>query len=172
MRRLTLALAIISLLAAACNRAAEPDLTTTTTSQSTVSDASSVTSTTGSSDTTNPGDGSTPSTIARVAVESFEIQVQTTSEAGKVLWVTIPPADYTNTDIEDFIFDQIDAQDGLAELHVLDDKDAVDAARVPAADRTDEEQKLVDEHYLASLEGNKIIFHGPFEAAGEVVVGS
>jgi hypothetical protein len=172
MRRLTLVLAIISLLTAACNRAAEPDLTTTTSTQPAVTGASSPTSTTATSGTTSPGGGSTTSTIARVPVESFDIQVQTTSDAGNVLWVTIPPADYTDKDIEDFILEQIDSQEGLAELHVFDDKSAVDAARIPEGQRTEEEQKLVDDHYLASLEGNKIIFRGPFEAAGEMVVGS
>jgi hypothetical protein len=67
----------------------------------------------------------------------------------------------------------VDEEEDLFELHVLDEVEAVDAARVPEADRTEEEQALVDDHYLVSItQGNVVTFHGPFESAGSFLIGS
>ena len=108
-----------------------------------------------------------------MAVDGYEVQVATTQDEGRVLWVTIAPEDYTDRDLEDFVGGVVDSEDAIWEFHVLDDVAAVDAVRVPEADRTEEEQQLVDDHYLVSVtEGNVVTFRGPFESAGSFVLGS
>ncbi len=164
---------VLALATAACNRSAEPELTTTTTSVANEAPSTTVpqATTTEAPPTTV---GSTPSTTAPVKqIDDYEIQVATSVDDGDVLWVTIPAEDYTDRDLENFVVTMFDEQDGLWELHVLDAVDAVDAARVADDARTPEEQELVDNHYLISLtEGNVITFHGPFESAGSFLIGS
>jgi hypothetical protein len=163
----------LALASTACNRSAEPELTTTTT---VVSEAPSTTlpptPTTEASPTTTAD--TTPPTSAPVKqIESYEIQVATSVDEGRVLWVTIPAEDYTDRDLENFVVELYDGEEGLWELHVLDDPDAVAPARLAAGDRTPEEQEMVDDHYLISLtESNVVTFHGPFESAGSFLIGS
>ncbi len=172
MRRTTIFALVAMLSLAACDRGAEPELIVTTTStSSTVATAEAGESTTTLATAEEPE--TTTTTLERVAVEGYEIQVQTTADEGRVLWVTIPAEDYTDLDLEDFVVGLVDDEVDLWEVHVLDDVAAVDAARVAEADRTDEEQALVDEHYLVSVtEGNVVTFRGPFEAAGTFLIGS
>lgn len=173
MRRTTILALVAMLSLAACDRGAEPELIVTTTSTSTTLGATEAAESTTTQATTDEPEETTTTALERVAVEGYEIQVQTTADEGRVLWVTIPAEDYTDLDLEDFVVGLVDDEEDLWEVHVLDDVAAVDAARVAEADRTDEEQALVDEHYLVSVtEGNVITFRGPFEAAGTFLIGS
>lgn len=176
MRRTTVLAIMATLVLVACDRGAEPELTVTTRpTSSTVAVPDETTPTTMVDTTTDDaGDGTTPTTVARVAVENYTVQVQTSADDGRVLWVTIPPEDYTDLDLENFLVELIDEEEeDLWEVHVLDDVAAVDAARVAADDRTEGEQALVADHYLVSLtEGNVVTFRGPFEAAGSFLIGS
>jgi hypothetical protein len=171
MRRSTIFILAAMLSLTACDRGAEPELTTTTTNAATAPS-----STVPSTDTTlaESVDTTVPTTTPPAnEIESYELQVTTTEDEGRVMWVTIPPEDYTDRDLENFVVVLFDEEEDLWAVHVLDDVAAVDAARVPAADRTEEEQQLVDAHYLVSLtEGNVVTFHGPFEAAGSFLIGS
>jgi ABC-type transport system substrate-binding protein len=174
MRRTTLILLIAMLALAACDRGSEPELTVTTSSTSSVTTPEESPTTTSPETTTSSEDEEqTPTTIVSNPIEDYQIQVATTVDQGQVLWVTIPAESYTDRDLEDFVVGVVDDEGDIWEFHVLDDAAAVDAARLPEADRTEEEQALVDEHYLVSVtEGNVITFHGPFEAAGSFLIGS
>jgi hypothetical protein len=171
MRRSTILILAAMLSLTACDRGAEPELTTTTTSAATAPS-----STVPSTETTQaePVDTTVATTTPPANdIESYEVQVATSEDEGRVLWVTIPPDDYTDRDLENFVVVLFDEEEDLWAVHVLDDVAAVDAARVASADRTEEEQQLVDAHYLVSLtEGNVVTFHGPFEAAGSFLIGS
>jgi hypothetical protein len=164
---------VLALVSTACNRSAEPELTTTTTlGTEAPSDTAPTTSTTEAPPTTT-AETTPPATAPVKEIEDYEIQIATSVDEGDVLWVTIPAEDYTDRDLENFVVTMFDEAEGLWELHVLDDADAVAAARVAAGDRTPEEQELVDTHYLISLtDGNVITFHGPFESAGSFLIGS
>lgn len=173
MRRSIIFAVVATLALAACDRGAEPELTVTTTSTSTTLSTATTVESTPTTEAPPDDDGTTTTTLARVRVEGYEIQVATTADEGRVLWVTIPAEDYTDLDLEDFLVGLVDDEEDLWEVHVLDDVTAVDAARVAEEDRTEDEQALVDEHYLVSLtEGNVITFRGPFEAAGTFLIGS
>ncbi|MGF1667867.1 MAG: hypothetical protein ACFCVC_16530 [Acidimicrobiia bacterium] len=165
---------VLALVSTACNRSAEPELTTTTTTVPAESPSTTMPPTpTTEVPPTTTAETTPPAGAPVKEIVDFEIQVATSADDGNVLWVTIPAEDYTDRDLENFVVTQFDEEDGLWELHVLDDAGAVAAARVAAADRTPEEQALVDTHYLISLtEGNVVTFHGPFESAGSFLIGS
>jgi hypothetical protein len=171
LRKLIPTLALL-VLVGACDRAAESDLTTTT--DSAVSTGSSVTLSTEAptTETTQPGEP-IETTPAGTPVEGEQIQVAGSDDGGEVLWVSIPEADYTDRDLEDFVQRMVDERVTLFELYVVDDPAAVPALRVAEADRTPEEQALVDAHYLVSLtDGNVVTFHGPFSSVDGFVLGS
>lgn len=174
MRRTTTTIMLIAFLAlAACDRGAEPELTVTTSTSSASAAATATTAAGVATTTTTTADGASTTTLASMPVEDYDIQVATSGDEGQVLWVTIPAEDYTDRDLEDFVVGVVEDVGDIWEFHVLDDTAAVDAARVSEGDRTEEEQALVDEHYLVSVtEGNVITFHGPFEAAGTFLIGS
>lgn len=164
---------VLALVSAACNRSAEPELTTTTTTVATETPSTTAQTTPITEAPTTTTETTPPDTAPVKEIGDYEVQVATSVDDGEVLWVTIPAEDYTDRDLENFVVTMFDEEEGLWELHVLDDVDAVAAARVAADDRTPEEQELVDNHYLISLtDGNVITFHGPFESAGSFLIGS
>lgn len=173
MRRLTLLLLVVVVGLTACDRSAEPELTTTTTTETTAPPATQPPQDSTTSTASDADPGATTTTVQANEIDSYEIQVATTVDEGRVLWVTIPAEDYTDRDLENFLVALADTEEGLWEVHVLDEAAAVDAARVAPEDRTEEEQSLVDDHYLVSLtEGNVVTFRGPFESAGSFLIGS
>lgn len=169
------ALLVFALMAVACNRGAEPELTVPATQPppSVGQDTSQPTSTdgTGATTTTQPG---TETTVERAnQIDDFEVAVATTVDEGEVRWLVIPPEDYTDRDLEQFVLGRVDEEEGLWEMYVVDNAAAVDALRVEPGSRTPEEQALVDDHFLVSLnEGTVVNFHGPFADVPSFIVGS
>ncbi len=165
--RIVLATFAVALVAAACSRSAEPELSATTSSLV----GAAVTSTT-TTVAASEGDDTTTTTSGQ-QVESFEVAVRESTDDGEILYVVVPPGSYTDLDLEDFIVEMVESNPGLYELHVVDDPDAVVALRTPADERTDEQQSLLEAHHLVSLvEGKLVRFQGPFAEMGEFVLGS
>ncbi|MEX2423210.1 MAG: hypothetical protein WD990_04455, partial [Acidimicrobiia bacterium] len=108
------------------------------------------------------------------AISDYEVVVRGSATGGETLWILIEPGDYTDVDLENLIRELVDESDAtLAGINVFDDRDALDAGTVAADARTDEQQELVDEHFLVSLvDGAVIRFEGPFAEFGETAVGS
>lgn len=172
--RAVVLLAAVAILGAGCDRGAQVALTTTTTDPAT--EATSATATggdTGTATTTADGSTATTSVVAAVPVEDYQVAATTSAPEGRLMWVVVPPADYTSRDLENFVVGVVEENQGLWELHVVDDADAADAARIAAAERTDAEQALVDSHLLLSLtEGTVITFQGPYQEMGSFTLGS
>ncbi len=152
---------VLLILVAACSRSVEPEPVTTlslpVTTQATTTTMATATETTASNDD----------------IAEYEIVVRSDTDAGPEVWVVVPPGNYSDIDLEGLIVRLVEAEDGLYEAHVFDDPDALVAARIDPADRTPEEQALVDGHYLVSLlEGSVVRFQGPFAHLGEYVFGS
>ena len=168
MVRRIIALVVVALLIVACSPE-EAELTTTTT---TTSPAESATTTTDAQVTTTTGDGDDAQ--GSPAIEEYEVVVRSSATAGETLWILIEPGDYTDIDLENLIRDLVAETDGtLFGIHVFDDRDALDAGRVDPDARTEDEQTLVDEHFLVSLiDGAIIRFQGQYAEYGEIVVGS
>lgn len=160
-RRIALAV-LLALTLAACNRAAEPELTTT---------APPETTTTTAITTTTPGD--TTTTLAGEPVSEYEIVARSSSADGETLYVVIPPGGYTDTDLEGFVRDLYEATPGLWELHVFDDASGADALLTDEAERTAGDEAALENHWLVSIvEASVIRFQGPFADSGEFLIGS
>ena len=170
-RRLITLFAVVVLVAACSPEEAELTTTTTTVasgSTTTAPDADDTTTTTGSDDDADSDDDAGP------AITEYEIFVRSSSADGETLWILVDPGDYTDIDLENLIRELVDESDvTLAGINVFDDLEALEAGRVDEDARTDEEQQLVDEHFLVSLvDGSIIRFQGPYADFGETAVGS
>lgn len=165
-RRLTPLLLLVLLVACSPE---EAELTTTTT---TVPD--STTTTEADTTTTEAEEPDDPATEEGPAISEYEVVVRSSGTAGETLWVLIEPGDYTDIDLENFIREQVDESEvALVGIHVFDDAAALEAGRIAEDARTDDEQALVDAHYLISLiDGSIIRFQGPYADLGETAVGS
>lgn len=166
-RRIAL-LMIVVLAAAACNRSSEPEVTTTSTGTETS------TTTAADATTTTAGEGDeTTTTLAGEAVEEYEVVARSSSDEGEVLYVVVPSGGYTDTDLEGFVAELVDSTDGLWELHVFDDTSGADALLTPEAERSEDDQQALENHYLVALvDGTVISFKGPFADSGEYILGS
>ena len=152
----------------ACNTD-EVALSTTSTligvEPTTPSEASSTTS-------TEPVD-QTPTTVRSESVSTYEIVVRIAHDNGDILHVVIPPGAYTDIDLENFIQDLRDSNQGLWGVEVFDHPDAALAFQVAAASRTEADQELLDNHHLVSLvNGDTLRFQGPLSDFGEYILAS
>jgi hypothetical protein len=165
-RRLLFLALLVSLLAACSPEEAELTTTTTTAPVATTTTVDDTTTTTAS-------DGDDGGAV-EPAITDYEVVVRSSGTDGEVLWLLIDPGDYTDIDLENLIRELVDTSDvTLAGIYVFDDPDALDAGRVDEDARTDEEQALVDQHFLVSLVDGAIIrFQGPYSEFGETAVGS
>lgn len=172
-RRLIPLVAVVILVAACSPEEAELTTTTTTApseSTTTAPDADETTSTEAEDDA-DDGDGDG---VSEPAISDYDVVVRSSGTAGETLWILIDPGDYTDIDLENLIRELVDESDvTLAGIRVFDDLDALEAGRVDSEARTDDEQALVDEHFLVSLVDGAIIrFEGPYSEFGETAVGS
>ena len=173
MRRIILIGFVAIALLSACDRAAETELTTTTTSTTSEAPVETVPETTEPSPDTTAAPPASDTTPPGTPVEDYTIEVAASEGDGEALWVSIPPENYTDRDLEDFLARVRDERDSLVALYVVDNPEAIDAVRIAEEARTEEEQALVDAHYLVSLtDGDLVTFRGPFESAGSFVLGS
>lgn len=153
---------LVSMAIAACS----PEATVTTTTSTTAPPTSTTTTATSVPETTT--------TEAGAVVETYDVVISSTNEQGKLLWIVIPPGEYSAVAVESLLTRVIEEVEGpIVEIHVFDDPEALEASRIPEADRTDEQQSLVADHYLISfIGGNTVRFQGPFEDLGEYAFGS
>jgi hypothetical protein len=122
--------------------------------------------------TTISGDAPT-TTLRGQPVTDYEIVARLSTANGEVLHVVIPAGAYTDVDLENFVIDLKESDPDLWGAEVFDHPDAPAAFSVPTAQRTPEQQDLVDRHHLVSLvQGETIRFQGPFAEFGETVIGS
>lgn len=162
--------AVTVLVLAACN-SDEADITTTTL------DASLLTTTTTS--TTNPesdttGDGTTDTTEEpSEPVASFEVISRTSSEEGETLYILVPPGEYSDVSMENFLGDLLEDETAVAGVEVFDDRAALDAALKAEDERTDQEAQLIEQHHLVTLvNGRQVEFQGPMSDFDDFVIGS
>jgi hypothetical protein len=119
------------------------------------------------------GDGGATTTLVGETVGSYEVVARESDVAGETLYIVIPPGAYTDVDIENFMIELVESGTATFGAEVFDDAAAVDAYRKPEAERTEDEKALIADHHLASLQnGATVVFRGPFESSGEMVIGS
>jgi hypothetical protein len=161
-------LGLIAIVVAACDdNAAELSTTSSLVSGPAPTGESTTTS------VTPDGGESTTTSLVGQSVDGHEIVARESDTAGETLYIVIPPGAYTEVDIENFVLDLVEGGTATFGAEVFDDATAVEAYRKPEAERTEEDAALVAEHHFVSLQnGTTMVFRGPFEASGELVIGS
>ncbi|HLU30315.1 MAG TPA: hypothetical protein VK088_01035 [Acidimicrobiia bacterium] len=172
--RVPIALAsLLALALAACN-GDEAQITTTTL------DASQLTTTTTTASTgTDDGTGTTPDSGPTTTVptgdpvESYEVIARVSEDDRETLYILVPPGEYTDVSMENFLGNLLEDETVVSDVEVFDDRAALDAAQKPADERTDEENELIEQHHLVSLQNaRQVQFQGPMSEYDGFVIGS
>lgn len=164
--RVLAGLVVMAMFLSACD-SEEAELTTTSTLVTEAPAPADSTTT-----TVAPSEATTSTTVGS-SVASFEVVAREAGDAGDIVYIVIPQAAYTDVDMENFVGDLL--EDGIATwgAEIFDDIVALEAYQKDEADRTEEEVELIDQHHFVSLvNGDTIRFQGPFEASGEILIGS
>jgi hypothetical protein len=155
---------------AACDDGETTDLSTTSSLISSATTGDSAAST-----TTMPPNGSTmvSTTLVGETVSGYEVVARVSDPAGETLFVVIPPAAYTDVDIENFAVGLVDNGTVTYGAEIFSDTAAVDAFRKPEAERTEEETQLIEQHHFASIQNaGVVVFRGPFADSPDIIIGS
>lgn len=169
--RIVVLVAMLGLVAAACSDDGGVELSTTSSlvTGTTSPPSDNATTTVGDDD---PG-STTPTTLVGETVTSFEVVARLSDDNGETLHILIPGGAYTDVDLENFVGDLKDGDPELWGAEVFDDPDAIDAYVIPEEQRTGEQQELVSTHHFVSLvNGDTIVYRGPFSEFGQILIGS
>ncbi len=183
--KLCVVAALLSVAAAACGSDYVPALVTTT--SRVVTTAASTTTAPELETTTVPDtptmveepaetaeDASDTETDAVEASEIFyRVVRQESTRDGNRLFLEIPSGSYTDRELENLVLSVYEERDDLYEVHVFDNRDAVEVLVKAEEERTADESELLDRHYLVSLlEGSILRFQGPFANLEGFIIGS
>jgi hypothetical protein len=125
--------------------------------------------------TTMPEEESEPSTQTLVgqAVSEYTVVDRIPNENGEELYIVLPDGGYTDVDLENFILELLDEDPTMYGAEVFNDEAAVTAFAVDPTQRTDEQNELLDTHFLMTLVGrDRIEFNGPFADFSGGAIGS
>jgi hypothetical protein len=164
-------LAVLALFIVACD-GDDPELSTDSTI---VTGPTNTQPATGGTTTTTPGgDGTSPPTsLTGEQVSEYEVVNEIENDNGVERHIVIPNGAYTDVDLENFVIDLIEEQPDLHGAQIFDDAAAAEAYLVPEADRTEEEQQLLDRHWFVTLTGRaRLDFRGPFAEFPGGAIGS
>jgi hypothetical protein len=170
--RFLVVLVALAMVVAACDDDGGTSLSTSSTvlTGGNGSDSGSTTTAPEASDTSSPD---TTQASVGTTVDSYEVMARESEDEGDILFILIPQATYTDVDLQNFIGDLLESGTVTWGAEIFDDVTALDAYRKPPGQRSDQEKELIGLHHFASLvEGDTIIYRGPFESSGEVLIGS
>lgn len=168
MRRTAIGLSVVAALALAACDSDEAQITTTTL------DAELLTTTSTSTPpeteaTTTPETTEAPSE----QVESYEVISRSSDEEGETLYILVPPGDYSDISMENFLGDLLEDETAVSGVEVFDDRAALDAALTDEGERTEEDDDLIEQHHLVSLvDGRQVDFQGPMSDYEDFIIGS
>lgn len=159
--------AVVAVAAVACN-SDDAELTTTTLDASLLTTTTTV-ATTDAGTTETTGTTTAPSD----SVESSEVIARTSEENGETLYILVPPGNYSDVSMENFIGDLLENETAVAGVEVFDDRVALDAALLPEDERTAEQLQAIADHHLLSLDnGVEVTFRGPMSDYDDFIIGS
>lgn len=140
---------------------------------------------TGATDTQPPADGSTttappggdddsaPTTLVGEPVSGHEVVNEIENDNGVEQHIVIPNGAYTDVDLENFVIELIEDNPDLFGAEIFDDAAAAEALLVPEAERTEEQDALLERHWFVTLTGRaRIDFRGPFAEFTGGAIGS
>jgi hypothetical protein len=128
--------------------------------------------------TTTAGDdgdgGASPSTtLAGQPVAEYEVVHEIPNEDGVAQHIVIPNGAYTDVDLQNFVFDLLEANPDLYGIEVFDDSEAAEAFLVPEEERTEEQSELLEESHFVTVTGRaRIDYRGPFSEFPGGAIGS
>jgi hypothetical protein len=125
--------------------------------------------------TTTPGDDSesSPTTLTGEQVSEYQVFEEIPNDNGVEWIVVIPNGAYTDVDLENFVIDLIEENPDLYGAQIFDDEAAAAAFLVDEAQRTEEQDDLVERHWFVTLtERARIDFRGPFAEFPGGAIGS
>ena len=164
--------ALLSVAAAACGSGDVPALVTTT-SWVVTTPASTTTAPELETTTTVPDTSTMVEEPAETAKDEYRVVRQESTRDGKRLFLEILSDSYTDRDLENLVLSVYEERDDLYEVHVFDNRDAVEVWVKAEEERTADESELLDRHYLVSLlEGSILRFQGPFANLEGFIIGS
>lgn len=118
----------------------------------------------------------TAAPAAETEIPEYTIVSREPGEDGDTVVVLLDPTSYgllTDIDLQNVISEVFDDAPPVHIAHVIDSEDVAQIVVAAPAEVDAEGQRLLDLHHLASLEdGFRIVFKGPFEESGSVVLGS
>lgn len=179
--RLLILLVVVGVVATACS-GDEGEATTTTSNAATVTSlAAAQPGDGGDADTDSAAGETTTTTLAEAVpadpeVPTFSIVSREEGEEGDVVVVLLDRESYgslTDIDLQNVLAVLVEDFPPVYEAHVVDDENVTELVVAAPGDIDEEEQRLLDLHYLVRLdEGFRITYVGPFEDVPTAILGS
>jgi len=164
----TLLIIAVAMVIASCSSSSETTTTTAPTTTSTTTTVPTTTTTTTVATTSTVPQEPLPFPEYRI-VERIVVP-----ETGDTVVLLLDPASYTSLsdlDLYEVIADASDRFPPILIAHVVDSPEAAEAVLLEEPDEA--QQRILEASYLARLEdGFRIVYLGPFEESGTVVLGS
>lgn len=167
--------ALLALFAVACD-GDDAELTTDSTVITGTTDTqapNATTTTTADSDDGSDDPASPSTTLVGQPVTDYEVVHEIPNEDGVAHHIVIPNGAYTDVDLQNFVFDLLEANEDLYGIEIFDDEAAAEAFLTPETERTEEETELLERHHFVSVTGRaRIDYRGPFSEFPGGAIGS
>lgn len=167
--------ALLALFAVACD-GDDAELTTDSTIITGTTDTQApgdTTTTTAGSDDGSEDPVSPSTTLVGQPVTEYDVVHEIPNEDGVARHIVIPNGAYTDVDLQNFVFDLLEADQDLYGIEIFDDEAAAEAFLTPEPERTEEEAELLDRHHFVSVTGRaRLDYRGPFSEFPGGAIGS
>lgn len=151
----------------------DPELSSDSTIVTGGTNAPATTTTSAGEDGGETNGDSPPTTLVGEAVSEFEVVARFPNDNGEERHYVIPNGAYTDVDLENFVFDLLEGDPELYGAEIFDDAAAAEAFQVDPADRSEEENELLERHHFVTVIGrDSIEFKGPFSEFSGGAIGS
>lgn len=151
----------------------DPELSTESTVVTGGTNAPATTTTTAGEDGGDAEGTASSTTLVGQIVSEFEVVARFPNDNGEERYYVIPNGAYTDVDLQNFVYELLDADPDLYGAEIFDDADAAEAFQVDPADRSDEESELLERHHFVTVVGrDRIEFNGPFAEFPGGAIGS
>lgn len=155
----------------ACN-GDDPELSTDSTIITGGTNAPATTTTTEAPD--DGTEGSSPSTtLVGQTVTDADVVARFPNDNGEQRYYVIPEGAYTDVDLTQFVIELLESDSELYGAEIFDSEAAAEAYQVAEADRTEEQNALIESDHFVTLVGrDRIEFRGPFSEFPGGAIGS
>ncbi len=172
-RPLIVAILVVGGVAAACSGGGDDEGRATTAPNAGFTSTSTTVATSAPATTTTAAPAVTSTTSVVPGVADYSIERRIVGGSGDTVVVLLEPATYSDLDLQNVVTDVIERFAPIAQLHIVDDADAVELVLLNDEQLTPEQLLVLAEHYFVRLEdGFRLVYQGPFDVFGEVILGS